>query len=919
MATGVVSRPAEQRAVDELLAASVLEPAALVLTGEAGIGKTTVWLDGLERAGAAGFRVLSARIAAAESVLAYAGLAALLDSVAPDVLAGLPAPQQLALDRVLLKVSADGPTTDQRAVGAAVSAVLARLAETSPVLVAVDDVQWLDAPSMQVLSSVARRLAGPIGILAAVRTGSPDITLQTWLELPRPDSIRRITLQPLSVGALHAVVSDRVGRSFSRPTMLQIHQTSGGNPFYAVELARAVDDGVWSSTSTLPSSLAELVQLRIGHLDDAALSALLAAAALADPTVELVAKATDSTPAEVVAVLEEAEDKGIVTIDGHRLRFTHPLLTRGVYGGSGPAQRRRMHRRLAEILTEPELRARHLALASAAGDPHTLSALDAAAHTARQRGAPAFAAELLDLAIGLGGDTAERRIMMASNNFDAGDVSGARGQLTDVIDSLGPGGMRAGAMTLLAVVRLHDDGFTDAAALLERAVNEGDDPASRVRSLVMLGYALFNAGETESAMAHIETAVVEAAELGHRPLISQTLGMRTTLRFVVGDGLDSESLSRALHFDDDDEDIPVAARVRVQHALLRAWSGDYDAADAELSAIRRRCAERGEETELIFLGFHAGLVNVWRSDLVAADLVAAELVERALQLDGDLPMFIALTVRAMVGAYAGRVDEVRTDVANALAAGRRCNSQRLVEWPSTTLAFLDVSLGDHAAALTVLEPMVAKLLAAPRETEIMSASFVPDAVEALCAVGRADEAVELVELFEDNARRLNRPWTAALGARCRATVLAAQGDTKGATEAVTFALERHRDLAMPFELARTELLAGQIARRDRRREPAGVLLRRALAAFEELGMPLWAARARAELSRVTVAVRRTDGLTATERRVAELAASGATNRDMASNLFISPKTVEANLTRIYRKLNIHSRAELARIMARLDD
>lgn len=909
----------EQRALTQLLATSTREPAAVVLTGDAGIGKTTVWLDGVQRAADAGFRVLSARISAAETVLAYAGLAALLGSVGDDVFAELPSPQRLAVDRVLLRVDADGPMTDQRAVSAAFAAVLAVLAERSPVLVAIDDVQWLDAPSMQVVSSVARRLTGPIGVLAAVRTGPDDIALRNWLELPRPDSMRWITLRPLSVGALHTVVSNRVGRTFSRPKMLQIHETSGGNPFYAVELARAADDGAWDVGSSLPGSLADVVHLRIGSIDEDVQSALLAAAAMANPTVELVARATDSTPAAVVATLESAEAKGIVTIDGHRLRFTHPLLARGVYSESGPARRRRMHRKLSEILEEPELRARHLALASADGDQETLSSLDAAAQTARQRGAPAFAAELLELAIGLGGDTAERRILSAMNHFDAGDIAQARQQLEGVIDRLGPGPVRAQAMTVLANVRLHDDSFMEAVDLLRRALDESDEPAARVQILVMLSYAQFNCGETATAMANIEAAVGEADSVGHHALLSQSLGMRTTLRFLVGEGLDDESLDRAIELDDDNESIPVAARIRVQHALLRAWSGDLDTAHEALTAIRQRCAERGEETETVFLGFHAALVNVWQGDLISAEVVAAELMQCALQLGGDLPMFIALSVQAMLDAYRGRADDARRNTRDALAAGRRCRSQRLIEWPITTLAILDLSLGRHDDALAGLQPLADNLIAAPRATEIVSASFLPDAVEAMCAVGRYDDADRLLTAFEANARRLDRPWMLALGARGRATVLAAQGDTAGAVEAVTFALDSHRRMQMPFELARTELLAGQLARRDRRRETANRLLRTALTTFEAIGTPLWADRARAELSRVDFTVQHVDGLTATERRVADLAASGATNRDMASKLFISPKTVEANLTRIYRKLDIHSRAELARIMSRLPE
>ena len=331
----------EQRAVSEFLAAAAVEPAALVLEGDAGIGKTTVWLDAMERAREAGFRVLSTRIAETESVLAYAGLAALLEGVELAAFEALPPPQRLAMDRVLLRISAEGPMTDQRAVNAGVVSVLEHLAHQSPVLVAIDDLQWLDQPSLQIVSSVARRLRGSIGVLAAVRTGPDSTRLGSWLELPRPDRLQRVALRPLSLGALHTVVSERVGRSFSRPKMHEIHQVSGGNPFYAVELARAIDDGAWDDRASLPGSLAELVRARIDSLTVGARTALLAAACLADPTVEVVARATGTGTDEIVTSLEEAEDKGIIGIDGHRLYFSHPLLVRGIYSESTPADRRR--------------------------------------------------------------------------------------------------------------------------------------------------------------------------------------------------------------------------------------------------------------------------------------------------------------------------------------------------------------------------------------------------------------------------------------------------------------------------------------------------------------------------------------------------------------------------------------------------
>jgi predicted ATPase len=218
------------------------------------------------------------------------------------------------------------------------------------------------------------------------------------------DMLKRIRVGPLSVGALHAVLSDRLGRSFSRPKIAHIYEVSGGNPFYAIELARAMDDEKTNGGASLPTNLAALVRARVGALATETRQALLAAACLANPTVELIAQANNTDAAHILSILDDAKDKGIVEIDGHRVRFSHPLLTRRVYSDNTTARRRAMHRRLADVIEEPELKARHMALAAAAGDELTLSSLDTASELARSRGAPAAAAELLEFAIGLGGD-----------------------------------------------------------------------------------------------------------------------------------------------------------------------------------------------------------------------------------------------------------------------------------------------------------------------------------------------------------------------------------------------------------------------------------------------------------------------------------------------------------------------------------
>ena len=902
----------------EFLTSASVEPSALVVQGEAGIGKTTLWLAAVDQAREQGFHVLSARAAQAESVLAYGSLADLLGDVDEAAFAHLPGPQRLAVDRVLLRAEAE-LATDQPAVAAAFLSVVAGLAGRSPVLLAVDDLQWLDPSSQQVMAFAVRRLVGPVGLLGTVRTDTDGGNAASWLQLPRVDDVQRITLRPLSFGGLREVLFERLGRSFSRQTMIRIHQVSGGNPFYALELARPMDDHTASRDVALPSTLNELVRVRIDSLDTSAEDALLAMACLASPTVELVAAATGTAAERVVSLLGDAESTGIVGINGNQLRFTHPLLAAGVYTEAAPSRRREMHRRLADLVDEPELRARHLALAATSADPTTIQSLDEAAQTARIRGAPAAAAELVELAVGLGGDTPERRIQLASHLMDAGEPGQARTVLETTIKRLGPGTLRAAALCLLAIVRLFDDSFLEAAGLLERGLAEtGEDLALRIQMLTTLSFARINVDQLAAANSSVEDAVAEAERLGHPSLLSQALSMRVMLRLLRGDGLDQPNLRRALDLEDRDAAIPSAFRPSVQNALLMACTGRLEEAHDEMGVMRRRYVERGEEGELIFIDYHTGLLEIWRGDFTEATRVAEDLVERALLLGGDLPRCVALTVRAMLAAYAGRLDQARDDAGEALAAGQRSSSQHLSEWPVTVLGFLEVSLGNYEAALTTLESQVTRLDAAPDCTEIIAAAFVPDVVEAMIALGRLADPEPLIDRLERNGQRLDRPWMLAIGARCRAMLLAARGDIDAANLTAQRAMVEHGRLPMPFERARTQLLLGQIQRRQRQKDAAARTLREVVAAFDDLGTPLWADRARAELARVSVGPSATATLTPSEQRVAELAASGMTNRDVAAALFISPKTVEANLARVYHKLGIRSRAELGRRISQLD-
>ena len=918
MRARLVSRARELDAISTFLDAIGTEPAGLIFDGDPGVGKTTLWLATTDEARRRGMFVMSARAAAGESVLAYASLADLLIGVDADALAGLPEPQRLALERALLRRdAAPGTPTDQRTVAAGLLSVVSQLAEQSPVVIAIDDLQWLDPSTQHAVAFAARRLQGHVGIVATVRSGAAEGV--PGLQLPRPDATVRTKVRAFDRGDLQAVLSERLGRTFTRSTVDKIYAVSDGNPFYAVELAHAMADDAIPRNVGLPDSLAGVVRARLTGLDEAD-HALLAIACLAAPTVELVARAIDVDNDELVRLLSGAEQRGIIELNGNGIRFTHPILSHGVYSASKPTARRRMHRRLAAVIEEPEVHARHLALAATSTDTATIEALDAAATSARSRGAPAAAAELLDLAIALGDDRPERQIASAGCHLDAYHSDRARALLESAISRLPPGSVRAQAITLLAIVRMYADSFAESAALLQRAVDDTvGDPALAVHVLVMLSYALINTARRTEATATVEEAVAKASALGPSPLLSQALSMRAMVAFMSGRGLDTASMQRALDLEDDAVPIPLALRPSAQHALLMSWTGELEKARHAIAAMRRRCDERGEESELTFVAFTSVLLEIWRGDFAEAARGADEAMDLAHKLDSDFPLFMGLMLQSVVAAYTGDADRARADGARAVVVSQRCGSTRLAELPVMAIGFLEVSLGHYETALTTLAPLIANLEAVPEDTEIATASFVPDAVEAMIGLGRLDEAEALIDLIEANGRRLGRAWMLAVGARSRAMLVAARGDVRSALEIAELALQHQDRLPMPFERARTQLVKGVLQRRHRQRDAAATTLSNALSEFERLGTPLWATRARAELARAKFSANKVTGLTTGEQRVAELAASGMTNRDVAATLFISPKTVEANLARIYRKLGIHSRAELGRHMARERD
>ena len=361
----VVGRESEIDSVHDFLEAVPGGPIALLIEGEIGIGKTTLWREGIAEAGERGLQVLTSRPVEAEIALPFAVLGDLLGDVPDAALGRLPDPQREALEVALLRAGTKPGGLQRRAVALGVLGAIRVLAEDAPLVLAIDDAQWLDSPSADALAFAARRLRDqPIGFLLARRaeaSGGSRVELETALD---SDRLTRLVIGPLDIRLLDRLLRAQLGKQFLRPALVELQRVSGGNPFFALELGRALLTRDVSPAPgeplPVPATLNELVRERLARIPTAAREAALIVSALARPTVELVGAAAGGGGA--TTALERAAAAGVLEVADGRVRFSHPLLASVVYRAAGGTQRLELHRRLADVVDDPDQRARHLSL-----------------------------------------------------------------------------------------------------------------------------------------------------------------------------------------------------------------------------------------------------------------------------------------------------------------------------------------------------------------------------------------------------------------------------------------------------------------------------------------------------------------------------------------------------------------------------
>jgi DNA-binding CsgD family transcriptional regulator len=905
-APSTVGRDAELASIDAFLEDPGRHLRGLLLEGEGGIGKSRLWQEAVRTAHRRGHRVLACRAAENEASIGFAGLIDLLGSLGDEVTADLPEAQRRALDAALMRGSSLAPA-EPGAVAVSLVSVLRALARARSTVIAIDDLHWLDAPTRSALGFALRRLSTePMAVLLTARAGSSADALGL--------SLTRLVVPPLSLGATYQLVRDRLGVALARPALVRVHTASGGNPFFSLELTRAwLESGGLSSVDHLPvpERLGDLLRQRLDDLPEETREVLLLTAAMVTPTVQAVARAAGRPVEEDIARGEKA---GIVDSAGGTVRFTHPLLAATVYDAATAAERRVLHRELADRAQDPEERARHLALTSPEPNEELAAILDGAASRASRRGATDEAATFSQRALEFTPPEDQaavfRRAMSAGTKWlAAGDRARARALFERAVADAPSGPGRAEALCLLAELSTP---LGHGLALCDRALLDARTDgavASRVhRTRGAIAYFL---GDVSGAEHHAGLGVELAESSGDRRALGMAVAELAHWTYCGGGGVRRDLFERAVALDG----TAGASSPRSHLAKVVKDDDRHDEARQLLTRLLDDAMETGDLYAASTHRFHLAELDVWAGNWLDAIGHAQESLQLRQHVDQPgAPLY----VEAMARAYLGQVDEARRLAQEGLTDARRAEDVVFQMQNLHVLGFIALSLGDHEAAHVLLGE--ATDLMRPRWfREFGDCHVVPDEIEALVALGDLTRAEELTAWMTDVARATQRPWTATLGARSRAIVQAARNDLEGADATLEATLVAHERLPMPFELSRTLMVRGVVQRRMKRRAAARDSLEQALAGFDRLGARLWVARTRSEIARIGVRSGAQVDLTPVEQRIAGLVAEGRTNREIAARLSLSTKTVEANLSRSYRKLQVRSRAELVAKLAAADD
>ena len=876
---------------------------ALVVLGEAGIGKSTL-LDDLTRAAAPDVVQLAARGLESESELPFSGLSDVLRPLLP-LLGELPSAQRAALASAL--AIGEPRAVERFTVCEATRALLVDAADDAVLLVVVDDFQWIDRSSQEALLYAARRLEHEsVALVLAAReedgrypalaqihlSGLPPAAAEQLLERHAPAPAVRRTLVAACAGNPLALLE--------LPAMLSAAQLQGRAP-----LAEPLEPG---------PSLELVLGRRIAELSEPSRHALLVAAALDTDELVSVAGALAATGLELGA-LEEAELAGIVAVDPTAVRFRHPLLRSAAYYAASPAARRAAHEAIARALAVDSVRrAWHLAASTTVPDEAVARLLEDAGVIAQQRSGYAEAAGALERAAELSpeGDERARRLLgAAQTRWLAGDDARTLELTERALGDTGDPLLRADLEHLRGRVVLHSAPTAAAFGRLLRAA-EVIEPVDPGRAALMfldaaISSVLVEATREAAPLARRAQSAARQA-MGQLPPAAELLLLHDT--DLAPDAVPAAMLPPLAPLLEHAENLSLADRL-IGIAAGASYVGEENEDTRLLLERIEEAARRASAGGLLAQALtQLALLDYRTSRWAAGAAHAEEAFTLAEQTGRPLEAVRALAYLARIEAAQGREERCRGHAARAWELAAGTGVEAVADWhANVALGLLELGLGRPELAVEHLERPAGDIDRGTLATGVFRAAG--DLFEAYLRSGDGPKARRLLEEFEHRARELERTWALAVAARCRG-LLAADDDVDGHFRE---ALRLHERVDVPFDEARTRLCYGERLRRARRRVEARAELLEALAGFERLGAALWIDRARAELAASGEHARRRDSggeeLTAQELQVALLVAGGATNREAATSLFVSPKTIEAHLGSIYRKLGLRSRSELA--------
>ena len=799
-----------------------------------------------------------------------------------------------------------------------------------PVVLGIDDAQWMDPASARIVAFLLRELEqGGAGLVATTRAASmPALVVGL-----RHERVVTLEVGPLSEAELDDLIRRRLGAALRRPTLARIHAFSGGNPLYGLELARAAlsgGRGAGPDGLALPPTLDELIGHRLRAAASAADALFLVAAAPA-LTADAV-RAVLGNPGK--AAVEHAVDLRLLEVDAGRLRFTHPLLAAAAYDALAPSRRRRLHARLAELASNAEERGRHLAAAIVLPDAEVAAALDEAVRAAAGRDSPESAAALAARAADLTpvDDAAawrRRSIAAADHGWTAGDDLAVLARLEDLLARSAPGRERAEVLYRLAVFDagrrsfvscrerltaalddaavVHTDGVHDISALLARL--HSVEAFARLQSGDVVGAGEPARAAVRSARASGDADLLDDAEviLLHHLTITGAPGP------VTPEAL--ETLRRCARQETGNVWFPGGSR-RVFAAAVMKWTDQVGEARGVLTDVLWRRWHQQQDGLMLAALFQLGELEVWAGHYQEADRLGGMLLDHERRNGGATAHVMRLYLTAATAARRGAVETALAASGEMLRSAEHGGDARNVLRALSVRGLTELGAGRAGEAAVTLKQLVGEQRRLGyRHPGVLRSDG--DYVETLLETGDVQGAALHLDDFAARVEATGSPWGRACVLRCRGLLALALQDKDAAVSWLAASAEVEQP--DPLERGRTLLALGAVLRRVRRRVDAQNVLRSAVDVLLGLGAEAWHGRAVEELRRAggddgrgpVRAAREELGLTDGQHAVAALVAAGHSNKEVAARLYMSPKTVEAHLSSIYRRLDVRSRTELA--------